>query len=209
MQVIDCMSCKFACCLLISGDTGDSVFLQMLEEELGLLAVAVHIELQFEDINIFLLIPNETINAAFHPLEERVDYFRVLQLQGFSPLSEVSFALEFFPQLLAPFGEYPENGWTFDNEVFAPDFIFGVGNCIFGYLPSYQVIGVALHLLLVLLFVRICMHLLWNIISLRILFFRVQAVHPFLVVYTLEQLLHTILEVREVGHILVTVSTLT
>ena len=61
------------------------------------MTVAVSVNLLLESENSVFLLSSIAIKGFLHPLEDGVDDFRVLQLDGLGALSEVSLLFELFP----------------------------------------------------------------------------------------------------------------
>lgn len=200
MQILDHLRGKFPWSLLIFGDGGDVVFLEMFEEELALLVVGIAIKLGFEFKDFYFFRGNSLVDGCLHPFEEGIYHLGVLKLNWFGFWSKICLWFEFLPQLLAPFGQNSQNGRALYDQVLTFYLLLRIGKGVLGYLSPYQIMSILFYLLLIFKLLSLCAHFFGDISGLRIspICLGPWPHHPFFIIDIFKQVRHKALKISKV-----------
>ena len=153
VKIVDSFCCKFTTNFLYFINVEKAILLnQFLLEKLGLLVEVIREKFVHKLVDLLFLVFDHVVERLFHPHKHSVSVTSLLlHAKVFLPVQKEILGLEFLPQLLAPLGQNPENGWALDEKMSFLDLVLTVGGDIFGYFPPDDVVRVILDLLSILL----------------------------------------------------------
>jgi hypothetical protein len=125
--------------------------LNLLPEQLQLHRIVVGRNLLQKQLDLYLLLPEQTVKVSAHGEEQTVDGRASLHLDMIGVVRVVVWSGELLPQLLAPLRQYPQNGGTLYLHVHTLDLLLAEQLDTLGDLPADGVMGVFPYFVLVIL----------------------------------------------------------
>jgi hypothetical protein len=117
-----------------------------VEEQLTLHEVVVLGQLVQFSLDVSVLLSHQLIESFLHFVQNQDQELAALEFESFNVVLEVVGSGKLILQLIAPFGQHPENLRILDLQVMREDFVFGEVASGFGQLPRDLVGSILLHL---------------------------------------------------------------